>query len=413
MNVVKITEVVSEEVSDVEEVDDLECPIVHLTPRDKQCNRRVWADMLIFKVLGRRIRYRFLITSLKKQWKLKHDVVLADMGNDYHLIKFKCMEDYRSVLEYGPWMVADHILIVMKWRPNFDTFEASIDRATMWFRIPNLQVEYYDRLILTQIGNKSTEASTRAKYARISVEVKDDQGNNEEQDSTPMAAPLPSMIPIIRSEVVENYNSWMLVQKPKRGRNRNLANHSNPYNRGGKDYDMPELVNFTDNVGHNETASHHLLTKQTHPPDPPDLGDYKRGVGVLYSFDVGELEMSIVPETQTCTEDRRGENVEDGVMPIDRSNNHLIYWNCRGVATTDFKDVLKDLVRIYTVDAMVIAEPKINGSNAERVTPKLVFSNVHRVDAQGFSGGDFNEMLGFEEKFGGVPFDFRRCACFQ
>lgn len=77
-------------------------------------------------------------------------------------------------------MVADYILAVIKWRLNFDPFKASIDKAVVWVRLPNLPVEYYDIIILSRIGNKfrrtmrvdaSTELVSRAKYARISIEV--------------------------------------------------------------------------------------------------------------------------------------------------------------------------------------------------------------------------------------------------
>ncbi|KAJ8758955.1 hypothetical protein K2173_003193 [Erythroxylum novogranatense] len=55
----KTTEAVSQEDSNVEEVDDPECPTIHMSPTDKQRIRRVWANMLIVKVLGRHIGYRF------------------------------------------------------------------------------------------------------------------------------------------------------------------------------------------------------------------------------------------------------------------------------------------------------------------------------------------------------------------
>ncbi|KAJ8752957.1 hypothetical protein K2173_008692 [Erythroxylum novogranatense] len=102
-------DVVSDEESDPEELDETDCPTIHLSPTDKQRIRRFWANTLIVKVLGRRIGYQFLVASLKRQWKLQCDVVLVDMGNDFYLAKFHSLDDYRLVLEDSPWMVADHL----------------------------------------------------------------------------------------------------------------------------------------------------------------------------------------------------------------------------------------------------------------------------------------------------------------
>ncbi|KAJ8752205.1 hypothetical protein K2173_003813 [Erythroxylum novogranatense] len=235
----ELPEVVSEDDSNPEDLDDPNCPTIQLTPMDKQRIRHVWANTLIIKC----------------------DVVLVDMGNNYYLSKFHCLEDYRSVLEGGPWMVADHILVVINW-------------PTVWVHIPHLPVEYYDKFILTRIGNKlgktmwvyeSTEASSRAKYARVNVEIdlskplivkfhmrhriwkveyeglhlvcfgcgtyghrRDhyplaspvvvEPGNCEDQPIELVVVPPPPACPPTRPKIVENYGVWMLVQKATRGR---------------------------------------------------------------------------------------------------------------------------------------------------------------------------------------------------
>ncbi|KAJ8769183.1 hypothetical protein K2173_000958 [Erythroxylum novogranatense] len=305
----EFTEEVSEDDSDMDEPDDPECPTVHLTTTDKLRIRRAWSHTLIVKVLGHRIGYRFLVASLKRQWRLQCDVVLAEMGNDFYLVKLNCLEDYRVVLEGGPWMVADHILAVMKWCPNFNRFAVSIDRATVWIRIPHLPVEYYDSLILTRIGNKigktmrvdgSTEASSRAKYARISVEVdmrkpllskfrmmrkiwrveyeglhlvcfgSGTYGHHKEDcpdtppvlveqgpdavppippPVVPMTAPPPPVDLNSSPEVVESFGSWILVQKPKRGRHRSPATRGKPSPRGEQANDYTTVGETGDMIG--------------------------------------------------------------------------------------------------------------------------------------------------------------------
>ncbi|KAJ8772685.1 hypothetical protein K2173_027862 [Erythroxylum novogranatense] len=120
----------------------------------------------------------------------------------------------------------------------------------------------------------------------------------------------------------------------------------------------------------------------------------------------------------------------------------FLYWNCRGAASMEFRAVLKDFVSVHQADAVVLAEPKISGMRATRVTQQLGFNNVFRLDAQGFSGGlwllwkdtldkvtvvasgcgyihlrisrrDGCVWFYTFEKLGGTPFDFRRSARFQ
>lgn len=80
----------------------------------------------------------------------------------------------------GPWMVADHYLTVRTWHPNFDPFEASIDKVAVWVRLPDLAMEYYDSAVLWKIGDRigktlkvdrATSGGLRGNFARICVEV--------------------------------------------------------------------------------------------------------------------------------------------------------------------------------------------------------------------------------------------------
>jgi hypothetical protein len=73
----------------------------------------------------------------------------------------------------GPWTIADHYLMMRPWHPNFDLFEATIDRVTVWVRLPDLAMEYYDNGVLWKIKNhirrtlkidKTTAIGTQGNY---------------------------------------------------------------------------------------------------------------------------------------------------------------------------------------------------------------------------------------------------------
>ncbi|KAH7528625.1 hypothetical protein FEM48_Zijuj05G0092000 [Ziziphus jujuba var. spinosa] len=89
-------------------------------------------------------------------------------------------EGRSRVLSEGPWIIAGHYLSVQAWRPEFDPLTDRIRRMVIWVRLPYLSFEYYNRSILTQIGNlfgrtlkinNTTEMANRGKFARLCVEM--------------------------------------------------------------------------------------------------------------------------------------------------------------------------------------------------------------------------------------------------
>ncbi|XVF28490.1 hypothetical protein REPUB_Repub15cG0033500 [Reevesia pubescens] len=58
-----------------------------------------------------------------------------------------------------------------------------------------------------------------------------------------------------------------------------------------------------------------------------------------------------------------------------------------GAGSLDFLRHVRELIRAHRVNILIIVEPRISGSNADRVIRKLKFDGVAKVDARGFSGG--------------------------
>ncbi|KAI9083412.1 hypothetical protein K1719_034626 [Acacia pycnantha] len=66
---------------------------------------------------------------------------------------------------------------------------------------------------------------------------------------------------------------------------------------------------------------------------------------------------------------------------------NLTVWNCRGAASKGFAAVLRDMRKRYKLDVVVILEPRINGTTANRVIKSWGFQYSVRREAEGFSGG--------------------------
>ena len=64
----------------------------------------------------------FLYTRLQKLWNLDNDFEFIDMENDYYLIRIFDLKDYNFILQERAWLIANHYLIVQRWKPNFDPY---------------------------------------------------------------------------------------------------------------------------------------------------------------------------------------------------------------------------------------------------------------------------------------------------
>ncbi|KAK2442272.1 zinc ion binding / nucleic acid binding protein [Trifolium repens] len=161
-------------------VGQYECPQFILSEKEEKRIQKPWRQGLIVKLMGRRIGYKALETRLKQIWVRKGVITIIDLGGEYFLVYFTDEEDYNHALEDGPWMIYDHYLIAREWSPNFHPSDATIEKAAVWVRIPDLPIEYYDAKVLHYIGDRISETvkvdrntlfQERGKYARVCVEV--------------------------------------------------------------------------------------------------------------------------------------------------------------------------------------------------------------------------------------------------
>lgn len=77
-----------------------------------------------------------------------------------------------------------------------------------------------------------------------------------------------------------------------------------------------------------------------------------------------------------------------GLLPPPESLSMSIFvWNCQGAAAPKFHSVLKSFLKGFRPHIVILVEPRISGSQAEKVIKKTGYPHSHRVEACGFSGG--------------------------
>lgn len=125
---------------------------VSLSKETKQRIRAPWSKALIVKVFGRTVGFNFLHSRLMTLWKPSGRVDMVDLGRDFFLLRFSVQEDLELVLRKGPWFVGEHFLSIRKWEANFKPSEAQVTSVAVWVRLNELPIEYYDTIVLRQIG---------------------------------------------------------------------------------------------------------------------------------------------------------------------------------------------------------------------------------------------------------------------
>ncbi|XP_039020881.1 uncharacterized protein LOC120152825 [Hibiscus syriacus] len=110
-------------------------------------------QVIITRLLGKKIGYKALINRIHALWKPIGNFNLIDLDNDYFLVKFENLEDYTRVLTDGPWMIYGSYLTVQPWSRNFTTAEKHPSHVIAWLRLPGLPYRYYNIVLIRTFAN--------------------------------------------------------------------------------------------------------------------------------------------------------------------------------------------------------------------------------------------------------------------
>ncbi|KAJ1424808.1 hypothetical protein SESBI_11520 [Sesbania bispinosa] len=93
-----------------------------------------WKTTLIVKLLGKKIGFRFMSKRIQQLWANKDP------------------DDYKHALYEGPWLIADHYLLVQRWRPLFNPYQDTVRKIGVWARNPQLPIELYNKHFLWRVA---------------------------------------------------------------------------------------------------------------------------------------------------------------------------------------------------------------------------------------------------------------------
>lgn len=154
--------------------------VIQVTDDDLKEWCEAWSLTLVVNVLGKKINFRILENKIRRDWARKGKVTITDMPRGFYVVQFSEVEDYRHALFEGPWMVADHYILVQRWRPNFLRSAKMESKVAVWVRVPELPLELYNDKFFKRLGaalgvllkvDRLTSIHSRGQFTRICVEI--------------------------------------------------------------------------------------------------------------------------------------------------------------------------------------------------------------------------------------------------
>ncbi|CAN1801921.1 hypothetical protein LINPERHAP1_LOCUS23160, partial [Linum perenne] len=138
-----------------------------------------WSRALVVRVLEKLFAFLTIKKRLEYLWAKSFHIQVADLSNDYFLVRFSEATDYQRAAFNGPWKIFDYYITMAQWTPDFNE-EEPLTKLLTWVRLPQLPIHFFNTTTVTRIGNHigrtirldlATAEGARARYARVCVEV--------------------------------------------------------------------------------------------------------------------------------------------------------------------------------------------------------------------------------------------------
>ncbi|XP_020692234.1 uncharacterized protein LOC110106626 [Dendrobium catenatum] len=135
---------------------------------------------IVAKLMGRRISFPFLIKELKRRWFHFGEFEVVTIDPNTFICIFQSHETRDVVLSSGPWIIAGNIIGMDRWDSTCSPNSLHGLRSSIWIRLPQLPLIYWDINNITRIANSlgeplwmdaHTSKWVRSSFARICVRI--------------------------------------------------------------------------------------------------------------------------------------------------------------------------------------------------------------------------------------------------
>ncbi|XP_061355743.1 uncharacterized protein LOC133300236 [Gastrolobium bilobum] len=151
-----------------------------LSDEFKKRTWKTWNKAIFVKLFGKKVFLIFMKKQLENTWAREGQIFVTDLENEYFLVRFENKKDMEFAFTAGSWVIFDHCLAIRSWEPDFQPFQATINRVMAWIRLPEFPIEYVNTELVKSISNwlgkfvkidAATTLLARGRFARLCVEL--------------------------------------------------------------------------------------------------------------------------------------------------------------------------------------------------------------------------------------------------
>ncbi|RYR26532.1 hypothetical protein Ahy_B02g060779 [Arachis hypogaea] len=103
-------------------------PTIELSLEEYKDWCKSWKLSLIVKPLGKVLNLQALDRWVQRRWVKKGSIRVMDLEGNFFLVRFTDQDDYSHAFFEETWMIADHYLLVQRWRPLFIPREMDVQK---------------------------------------------------------------------------------------------------------------------------------------------------------------------------------------------------------------------------------------------------------------------------------------------
>lgn len=120
-------------------------------------SHRQWEGLaVVVRSLGYRVLAVWVSKEVRVRSKLDYDSEVFPIVEDHIVLRLRSEMDYTKVKNGGPWFVADQLLAMDAWKPDFIPGRKPIQKTVMWLHLLELPLDYWlSKVIMAVVAEAS------------------------------------------------------------------------------------------------------------------------------------------------------------------------------------------------------------------------------------------------------------------
>ncbi|KAK9272740.1 hypothetical protein L1049_003117 [Liquidambar formosana] len=103
------------------------------------------------------VNKKALRSTIRLMWNVGKEVKIVDVGNSMIHVKFQSDFQMKKVIERGPWMFDNHLLLLKRWERGIHVKNVEFLSITFWIQVWGLPFDCKGRQVEEDIGRRIEE----------------------------------------------------------------------------------------------------------------------------------------------------------------------------------------------------------------------------------------------------------------